>query len=1144
MTTVASGRSRDAAQSIAKQYERRGYTVKIQEEYHPHGPGRAFKVVTMEDVPRGTGAKSADPLTPEEAAKVHDLLAAQKHAEPGEKHAVALAISEAIYRPKKKPDVDVKIVKDTSGQIIDVVAPTYLKPFHGPGGRIVYPVVAARKEYEKTDEVPGYVQEQLSLSPEMKEVGISEKEYEVKAFETSLGYSTEQQYQDWYLGKLKEHHVVSGGRVPSFVDVSIPESVSAIGAGREYSRLSYEMGLGVKSESKATEELQSIISGKVSALPDTQEIEWYKQYGGPEGTGVVLKPTERLEIRDKIPVIVTKLPEADKERSVWDLGDWWADPKGTFGGWVADITAPMEHRMREDWMIGGTMQKFFPDDKTRGERWRESRVSAHDIWESGDILGGAGRVVGSPLGLLGVSAGAGYLGKVGFKALGAWGAGAGTGGAIIAKTTPIVVGGAMATVVGADIGATAAWEEHGLVPPGSTFVKGFSFGVAIGAAYKGSQYTMKPETKAGITRFFGRGKSYVTKIFPKYKEIVKFQQKGMYAKRPGLGLRAEAYKQIPFYRKIDYQIKDFIKTSQFQKSILAYRKGLAYYGQELYPSAVKGGLIKDIGLYKPFEVKTFYPTGDYISYPTGEYGSTYQARWIDVSPRMGEPIITTRKFPTKLYTVRQGEKGLFSLEKPETDIGLLVESEQIEKTITPIFKEWKLYPSSQRVAYKSLVGRRFIPDVSGKYFIPETLEWVDIPSGHGYEWVTGKSFLYGAKYPIDLPIQAGYVKMLPSATGEIFMPGQKWYTRGIGEPYTPFYKPTAETTMVRFENLYRFIGTGAEPSGIYTTKIHGLGKTELRWALTSKLKGVTIAVESFKAGGQAKISPTNVEHWWTAKGEVVDLLSMQGVKTIKGLGELEPLAPSMARYSSYSEMVKAFRTPTFKMIEQYTGPLEVSPYAADVLGGQPVIEEPSLITKYKPIISKPVSYPDVTTTTTIADVYPVAKPYTHVASVPSVKPVTSSILLPIVVPILKPVTKPVTRPISKPITKPIISPIIKPIIQPILEPIVEPILEPIIKPVVKPITKPITRPILKPITKPILQPIIEPVITPIVKPTITLPPPPPPPVIIPPFIPVLIPKLTKSEEDIKKPFTKLGGARKRTHPVRLFKNVLKGRRLI
>jgi len=486
MTDVARNRSRDAAEEIAKEYRAKGYTVKVIRQ-DPRGV--RWTVSTVEDVPRTPKYTTPAPdLTPEEAEKVHELFEARKYAEtPEEKAALQAAIESASFRPKEPPPVDVTIERSATGEITGVSVPGYIQPAHVMGGRVVFPVVEARKEWEETGLVPGYVSKQLVLPPGFAEVGITEKQWESMAYRTHLGYFTDQQYQDWFRGRAKGEYGRTG-IIPSFIDVDIPKSVSAAGAGEEYRRLSYELSVGVKSEEEITEEWQDIMSGKVSAMPDVDkpggEIWWYKKYGGEEGTGVKLKPDEKIEIRDGQAVIVPVTISKPKERSVWDIGDWTEDFVGTLSAGVSDIFslerpqyvyASLSRPIDKDYWKPETQEMRAIREYGR-EEWRR-------IWKERDILGGAARIIGSPLVLPPVSFGVGAGLATGFRLVGMSKA---PGAALFASKGPWVTGAVISGTVGADIGLTAAKEEQKLVPPGTTIGKIVIYGAAFYSAYLGA----------------------------------------------------------------------------------------------------------------------------------------------------------------------------------------------------------------------------------------------------------------------------------------------------------------------------------------------------------------------------------------------------------------------------------------------------------------------------------------------------------------------------------------------------------------------------------------------------------------------------------------------------------------------------------
>jgi len=218
-------------------------------------------------------------------------------------------------------------------------------------------------------------------------------------------------------------------------------------------------------------------------------------------------------------------------------------PSGpTISGFAAYISMPMEERMGYAWeSLFGEHQKIVKTDK--GYELKTTWVSPFEtqhmkeireyneqiyktLWESGDTLGILGRWIRSPLVIAPVSYGAGAGFALAFRGIGAASIGAtGLTGKVLggfAARGPWVAGTIISGTVGADIAATAAYEEKELVPSGTTIKKIMGTGVMFTSAYYGykagaiwkpSKPIVKKEAlikygKTGYVEAFG-GRSYI-----------------------------------------------------------------------------------------------------------------------------------------------------------------------------------------------------------------------------------------------------------------------------------------------------------------------------------------------------------------------------------------------------------------------------------------------------------------------------------------------------------------------------------------------------------------------------------------------------------------------------------------------------------
>jgi len=110
--------------------------------------------------------------------------------------------------------------------------------------------------------------------------------------------------------------------------------------------------------------------------------------------------------------------------------------------------------------------------------------------ETGDVLGLIGEVARVPVISAPIAYGVGFGLGLGFRGVGA--AAVGTTGlkakvlGTFATRGPWVAGGTISAVVGADIGMSAAYEEHGLLPKGTTLTKSILYGSQFYAAGLGA----------------------------------------------------------------------------------------------------------------------------------------------------------------------------------------------------------------------------------------------------------------------------------------------------------------------------------------------------------------------------------------------------------------------------------------------------------------------------------------------------------------------------------------------------------------------------------------------------------------------------------------------------------------------------------
>jgi hypothetical protein len=524
---------------------------------------------------------------------------------------------------EKKPEEKTVFPEPT---IVDTSETQEFKPkqqvivtFETQKGEIVhasYPAHRAKELIDRNISEAGY--RVVSL----KHGGTDETFYKAP---TSLEYTTQVK------ASLREQYHPSEP-VPRFyreqIETQIPEDIKKLGLSEDFIRFSYESFLGVKSEKDVEVELTKQIQSK-------QDIDFYKTEGVFDNP---LTPDveERLswsELKKIDPAVfleeteqgvAVKYDPVRWQREEHDRAVREGDIGFLAGEYLSSVFSPEYVQIAWEQISGtygqpdhGYIQRDQYDDPAGfwGERKDYLLATGHyeysQAYKEGDVGKIAIRAISSPIPstllTLGVSKGIGILSnlKIGTKPL--------IVTRIGAVTPTTIATGAIVTVGTVGIGSNlaSASEKQGVEGVRQELGKlglmlpiyymagrvGYESGVIASAKYQNVGQQAKDLVLRGYQKYTPKS---IQRVFTTAKHHVVHPTDVAFISRLTPG----------FVKRFGYKSREFFKNIEFQKSRQAYLKGVAYYGEELYPIAVKHKLPfaeRDPGLYVASELGTPYP---------------------------------------------------------------------------------------------------------------------------------------------------------------------------------------------------------------------------------------------------------------------------------------------------------------------------------------------------------------------------------------------------------------------------------------------------------------------------------------------------------------------------------------------------------
>ena len=444
--------------------------------------------------------------------------------------------------------------------------------------------------------------------------------------ETTSGYQS--RVMDYYKKKYEKHGYIPYSYRKQMPKETIPEDVRDLGLTNLYVKSGYEEYLGLPKDSMAEFYKQY---EKKSFESQTQE--WAEKNLTFEG-GKTFK-----QMKQEDPALY--LEKGAKSWNVkYDVQRWQTERDAMYGGnplyeyykFTTNILAPERIQMAREQLFGKEMtaeeslsykKDFVKYYQNESDKYlAQSHYEYAKMTKNKDYLGIAGRIVSSPLPsavlTYYLTKGYGALQYSGFgsKALFHVGKFPVTRSTIItgATSSPLIVSAGMGVAESAkqgtlkdtlgNIAFTMPYQYYaGKFGYESGIISSERLNAGINKAQQ-SITNIKPtiETKLPVTKpFFNYMSQVKTKITT---------EDLFFARR-----HTPKFIKTYFSSASPKSIQSKIKQYQFSRASKTYKKDVGYYGQELYPYAVKNKLVKDVGRYKESEIRTpyeYYSAGTWI----------------------------------------------------------------------------------------------------------------------------------------------------------------------------------------------------------------------------------------------------------------------------------------------------------------------------------------------------------------------------------------------------------------------------------------------------------------------------------------------------------------------------------------------------
>ncbi|MBD3263561.1 MAG: hypothetical protein GF375_00480 [Candidatus Omnitrophica bacterium] len=437
-----------------------------------------------------------------------------------------------------------------------------------------------------------------------KSKGILTSEYEEKV----LASPTTSELIDEYKKEQRAEYQKTG-RIPPDIKEQLlgtipPEIESTIGTD-EYIKYSYEVMLGIKTEEQASAALQTDLKTSYAYM---------SRYGYGKTIGEIQKdePAARLKQKEsgEYYIDIDTVDWQRKQMEYLGRGETitstpipMAISVSPTGGVKSGYSLPSVDQMAKGFseviLAGFANPAMWWDQLTKGEGFKQISDKSYTMQKKlyneqyksyvieDVILADPMKYIVYPFAI-----GAGFT--AGFGAVGAAGAGAAgttTGAALTGFATyaPIVTGGTMAGVVGADIGYSAALEQAGKLPEGTTGTKTLAIGMSVLSAGAGAEWASNPQTQAAFKQFGQNASNKFNASIKKFPALDKQIQAVKNFRSIGYEQRimAQSVRDYPFHSlegtkaPVGYRVKSFLQNLNFKEP------SASYYIQKYAPSSNK-----------------------------------------------------------------------------------------------------------------------------------------------------------------------------------------------------------------------------------------------------------------------------------------------------------------------------------------------------------------------------------------------------------------------------------------------------------------------------------------------------------------------------------------------------------------------------
>jgi len=499
------------------------------------------------------------------------------------------------------------------------------KPFRvkwrGPGGATKW-VITYNLESAVTN-IPGKHGGQIiNIYPQTnpnvinKSKGILTSEYEEKV----LSSPTTNELIDEYKKEQRAEYLKTGiipADIKAQLKSSVPKEIESTIGTDEYIKYSYEVMLGLKTEEQASAALQTDLKtsypfmskygyGKTIAeiqkdepaarLKQKESGEYYIDIDTVDWTREQMKYTGRGETATSTPI---------------PMGISVSPTQGATYSHTLPSVDQIAKGFSEVILAGFANPAMWWDQITKGEGFKQISDKSYSmqkkLWNEqyksyvieDVVLADPMKYIVYPFAIgAGFTAGFGAVGSAGAAA-----SGTATGTVLTGFATyaPIVTGGTMAGIVGADIGYSAALEQAGKLPEGTTGTKAIAIGMSVLSAGAGAEWAANPQTQAAFKQFGKNANNKFNASIKKFPALDKQIQNIKTFKSIGYEQRimAQSVRNYPFHSlegtkaPVGYRVRSFIQNVNLKEP------SASYYIQKYTPGQTSRGDILTAGR-KPY----------------------------------------------------------------------------------------------------------------------------------------------------------------------------------------------------------------------------------------------------------------------------------------------------------------------------------------------------------------------------------------------------------------------------------------------------------------------------------------------------------------------------------------------------------------